>query len=297
MFTEDSKWEVTKRTDWELTKDKIWIPEQKNRLGFSGKTGWDWFQLLIQVIGAIAVPLTIIAGFLQFNAQQMADQRKTEQQRIVDFMNLQEQQRQTTLQTYLDRMSDLLLNHKLHESKRSDDVQVIATVQTLTALQQLDPGRKTIVVQFLYEADLIGVNNPTITINKADNPIIKLSGADLSKIVITGFYMDGADIHNTHLNKADLSYDVLSNDNISISILNNASLSHVNLHNTDLHKSDLMGVDLTGAILTGTNLSGAILTGADLSGATLRGAKVTNKQLAQAKSLKGATMPDGSIHP
>ena len=127
MFTEDSKWEVTKRTDWELTKDKIWIPEQKNRLGFSGKTGWDWFQLLIQVIGAIAVPLTIIAGFLQFNAQQMADQRKTEQQRIVDFMNLQEQQRQTTLQTYLDRMSDLLLNHKLHESKRSDDVQVIAT--------------------------------------------------------------------------------------------------------------------------------------------------------------------------
>jgi len=123
------------------------------RTGFEDKTRWDRLMLLIQIIGAIAIPLSIIAGFIQFNQQQMADQQKT-------------QQRQTTLQTYLDHMSDLLLNHNLHESKRSDDIQVIATVQTLNTLRQLDPGRKTAVVQFLYEADLIGVNDPKITINK-----------------------------------------------------------------------------------------------------------------------------------
>jgi len=41
----------------------------------------------------------------------------------------------------------------------------------------------------------------------------------------------------------------------------------------------------------------ADLDGANLDGANLFGAKFTTKQLDSAKSLKGATMPDGSIHP
>jgi uncharacterized protein YjbI with pentapeptide repeats len=41
----------------------------------------------------------------------------------------------------------------------------------------------------------------------------------------------------------------------------------------------------------------ADLSGANLSGADLSGAKdVTDEQLLQARSLKGATMPDGSIY-
>ena len=43
-------------------------------------------------------------------------------------------------------------------------------------------------------------------------------------------------------------------------------------------------------------MSGAILIGADLSEANLKGAKVDKAELAQAKSLKGATMPDGTKH-
>jgi uncharacterized protein YjbI with pentapeptide repeats len=39
------------------------------------------------------------------------------------------------------------------------------------------------------------------------------------------------------------------------------------------------------------------LCGANLSGADLTDAKVTPEQLDKAKSLKGATMPDGSIRP
>ena len=45
-------------------------------------------------------------------------------------------------------------------------------------------------------------------------------------------------------------------------------------------------------MLLEANLSEAILDGANLSKAT-----VTPEQLAKAKSLKGATMPDGSIPP
>jgi hypothetical protein len=44
-------------------------------------------------------------------------------------------------------------------------------------------------------------------------------------------------------------------------------------------------------------LEGASLSGADLSKANLKGTNTTVQQLAEAKSLKGATMPDGSIHP
>jgi uncharacterized protein YjbI with pentapeptide repeats len=51
--------------------------------------------------------------------------------------------------------------------------------------------------------------------------------------------------------------------------------------------------DLSGAILDGADLSGAILDGADLSGAK----GITSEDLEkQARSLKGATMPDGSKH-
>jgi hypothetical protein len=56
--------------------------------------------------------------------------------------------------------------------------------------------------------------------------------------------------------------------------------------------ADILRVaDLRWADLRGANLSRA-----DLSWATLIIARVTDEQLAQAKSLKGATMPDGTKH-
>jgi uncharacterized protein YjbI with pentapeptide repeats len=48
--------------------------------------------------------------------------------------------------------------------------------------------------------------------------------------------------------------------------------------------------------LSGANMSGALLNGAELDFTTLRDAKGwTNEQLAQAESLVGATMPDGTV--
>ena len=52
----------------------------------------------------------------------------------------------------------------------------------------------------------------------------------------------------------------------------------------------------TGKITTALKLSWAQQYKADLSGANLEGAKVTLEQLDQAKSLKGATLPDGTVH-
>jgi hypothetical protein len=46
--------------------------------GFSDKKGWDWLQLLIQVIGAIAIPLSIIVGLYTFTTQQKDDNLRTQ---------------------------------------------------------------------------------------------------------------------------------------------------------------------------------------------------------------------------
>ena len=53
---------------------------------------------------------------------------------------------------------------------------------------------------------------------------------------------------------------------------------------------------LEGADLTGADLSGASLWQSRLSRANLRGATVTAEQPDEAFALKGAVMPDGTVH-
>jgi hypothetical protein len=82
-----------------------------------------------------------------------------------------------------------------------------------------------------------------------------------------------------------------------------ADLKGADLKGADLNSIDLEGADLRGADLRGANLSytylhqahleGANLQGADLRGAVLTDAKVIDDQLAEARSLEGATMPNG----
>jgi hypothetical protein len=72
-------------------------------------------------------------------------------------------------------------------------------------------------------------------------------------------------------------------------------LAMADLHGAILRRALLPDVTLAFADLRGAILGGAKLVGADLSGAFLTDAKgVSNKELErQAKSLEGATMPNG----
>jgi hypothetical protein len=72
--------------------------------------------------------------------------------------------------------------------------------------------------------------------------------------------------------------------------LSDADLSSANLRGVNLSYVNLSGTNLSYAYLSGTNLSYAYLNGANLSGAK----EWTSEQLAQAKSLVEATMPDGT---
>ena len=92
---------------------------------------------------------------------------------------------------------------------------------------------------------------------------------------------------------------LIEKDKVVVSLIG-ADLSEANLRDAYLHDAGLYGANLRGADLSEANLRdahlyGADLRGANLSGADLSGAEVSD-ELSRAKSLEGATMPDGMKH-
>ena len=268
-----------------LDKSELWLPPsyKPNRsslrirraskavyrwTGLPGKTLWDTFQLL----GVLAIPVVVVIASNMFSFQlNQANLRANEQQHQTDIQIATDQQRETTLQNYLETMSGLLLNNQLLQSRPTDAVREVARVQTLTTLRRLDPNRKVFLLRFLYEANLIGnapfsVKNNPINIIPA---IVSLGGADLS-----GANLSGANLSGVNLSGVDLSNANLSNANLNTADLNRASLIQVDLNRADLNTADLFDADLFEAHLSGTHLSGAnlrftILSKADLSDADL----------------------------
>ena len=79
----------------------------------------------------------------------------------------------------------------------------------------------------------------------------------------------------------------LSGADLTGADLRDADLAGTNLHRADLYYANVMGADLREAYLNEAALNYANLTNTE----------VTQKQLEACRSLKGATMPDGSQHP
>jgi uncharacterized protein YjbI with pentapeptide repeats len=257
--------------------------------GFRGKTAWDFLQLLI-------VPLMLVAIGLVFSLQQDARQQRVEDQRADAERELADQRAQDeALQAYLNQMSSLLLERNLREAEAATEVRILARARTLTVLNRLDPSRKTAVVQFLLEAELI---------QSVDDrgPIIRLVGADLggagvgtSNVLVrrgnlVRTDLSGANLGMSNLRNANLYATNLSGTNLALANLGNAKLWSTNLSGANLDSANLSNADLANA-----NLSGANLNSAKLSNANLRRARgVTNEQLEkQAWMLEGATMPNG----
>ncbi len=191
IATEDVRWEVNK-------KSKLWVPKHKKSTGFEDKTLWDKLNLL----GTLAIPVILALATIGFGLWQghLADLQHQQDQQLADMQHQQDQQqaldqqRAIILQTYIDNIQDLLLNHNLLKSSPSDltnpyyDVAVLAQARTLTALHGLNPERKGLLLIFLHEANLIGFINtnrhiPIIALYGADLHDADLRGADLSDAI------------------------------------------------------------------------------------------------------------------
>ena len=281
--------------------------------GFKGKTVWDWMQLLI-------IPAVLAVGALLFNWSQ----RNREKELALD------RQREEALQTYIDRMTELLLKEGLRKSKEDDEVRDVARTRTLTTLRILDPDRKSLLVRFIQEARLITTLNPVINMSNADLSKVHLSRTDLQQVNLRGANLKEADLeyalldqsnlNHANLSKADLFGAHLTGANLSSAYLNHALLigSHLEQANlveavlisANLFLALLIGADIRDAILSKANLNladlskadlsraylnEAILRDADLRGANLREARMEGAMLDGAK-LTGTIMPDGTVH-
>lgn len=253
------------------------------------KTLWDWLNLL----GVLAIPVVVGFGVAWFTIRHNHDIEIARAQHENDQHITLDNQRETVLQTYLDKMSELILHENLHNSERGDKVRDIARARTLTALPKLDPNRKRSIILFLYESVLIERD-----INKIDLSWADLREVNLSQLILNAISFEGAYLQGANLFEADLSQSNLEGAKLQGANLIGTDLTEARLSGTDLRETNLRGADLRRAnLLEGGYSRGAYLDGADLRGVNLKGAKVNPEQLKQAKSLKSATMPDGSIHP
>lgn len=221
------------------------------------KTLWDWINLLI-------VPLVLALAAFWLNrsenryALQIQERREHEAREIED-----RREQEATLQAYLDHMTHLLLDKGLRSSKFGDEVQAVGHARTMTVLRRLNAVNKSIVIRFLYDADLIGNDAGKLT-------VINLSCADLSNIKLTDAFLSGVDFAKTNLAGADFSYSWLMAATFASANLEGANLSEAKLWNASLYKADL---------------TDAKLDNAQVSGAKWDACKVTEEQLKSANHV------------
>jgi uncharacterized protein YjbI with pentapeptide repeats len=223
---------------------------------------WNWLQFPV-------LALILIGGIIWLSVQQsQLAQRASQQQHTTALQIAHDQQQETLLMNYMNTISDMDVHDQLFTAKPADTTAIVATSLTLETLRKLDPDRKATLMRFLYE---------TLLINNDHHPI----------------NMVGADISHAHLRSIDVRDTFLESANLSNSDLRNANLSYATLTYANLAGADLSSANLQGADLHNVNLAGANLARANLRDVFNLGS--TN--FANAKSLAGATMPDGTVHP
>ncbi|MFN8472774.1 MAG: pentapeptide repeat-containing protein [Anaerolineae bacterium] len=210
--------------------------------------------------------------------------------------------REKALQDYFDTLSDLTLKERLENHEQRSVIQAIARSRTLTTLRGLDGQRKGSLVQFLKQSGLIDKEQPIVSLGGANLSRAELNKADLSAADLSGTNLSRANLIKANLGRADVNHANLTRGNLIEANFSEASLiradfSRANLIRADFSRSDLRQADFSKSNLIGANLTEANLTAADFSRANLIGARVSQEQLAAARSLKGATLPDGMKAP
>jgi uncharacterized protein YjbI with pentapeptide repeats len=245
------------------------VPQfQRISIAHPAKTLWDWLQLM----SALLVPIAVAAAGFWFTRQQIQTESKIAESR----------QREDALQTYIDRVSELLMEKKLGTEQSPPEARLVAQVRTTTTLGQLDRRRRNVVLRFLSTAGLI---------NRAelqDRPVESLlSGANLRWIDLSEALLSGADLQRADLTGTDLRAAILGGANLIEAHLRRAILSEADLSDADLggavmQRAELRGANLHGANLVAANLVAANLGGADLHGAVLHGAVLYEANLRKA---------------
>jgi hypothetical protein len=126
-------------------------------------------------------------------------------------------------------------------------------------------------------------------IRKMRSPETKLVLEAIAELRARGWLEDGS------LRGVMLCHAHLEGSDLYRASLREVDLHQAHLEGAELSLADLSGSKITRACLRGANLSQADLSGADLFKADLTDARnLTDEQLAQAKRLSFASLPDGT---
>src|SRR5215211_2938985 len=253
---------------------------EQSRWGFRGMTVRDW----LPIVGALLIPVMIALGTWGITWQQgKIEDRRAEAERELAKQRAQDE----ALQAYLDQMSTLLLEKDLRSSTEDSEVRTLARARTLTVLGRLDPSRKSAVMEFLVEAELVQRV-------EGSEPIIRLAGTDLSAASLSDANLSGAVLFDADLSNADLGEVNLSNANLSGANLSGANLNNANLNEADLSRANLSNADLGGAKSRAANLSEANLSNADLNSTYLSEANLKEADLGDA-NLSAAYLREANL--
>jgi len=232
----------------------------------AGKTLWEWLELLF-------IPLELLLLAVGYYWARKADRN-----------NMLDKERQDTLEKFFDRMTALLLDHRVHEFKESSEIRSVAQAATLSTLRNLDGQRKGEVLQFLHQSGLIS----------CENSVIKLNGADLKEARLKQAELEGADLKQAELERADLTCANLMEANLEGANLKEAYLEGAHLHGAHIEKAYMTWAHMNGAYLCRAHLDAANLNGADLNGADLSEAHLENAILRWTK-LKEADLRQADL--
>lgn len=242
--------------------------------GFNGKTIWDLTNLAI-----VPILVALVAYYLDKN------QKRTEE--VITTARGQEAE----LQSYLDRMTDLLLRETPYKKEEIEARDVVVRARTLSVLKNLDASRKASILRFLYESKLLNV------ITDAD-----FSHVDMYNGILLGAYLFKANFNFANLSFANLEKSVLSDcsfykANLSFGKFNGVDLSFAKLRGADLSAINLVDADLSDADLTGAKLRGADLTNANLVGTDLSDVNLEDVNLYRVKYNESTKWPLGFAIP
>jgi uncharacterized protein YjbI with pentapeptide repeats len=211
--------------------------------------------------------------------------------------------------TILERMNPSRKRQVIQFLYEADLIRGVEGSQPIMSLREVNLSDAYLSNANLSNANLSGANLEKAALAEADLSGAYLSGANLEKDDLNRADLSGANLSGANLSRANLLKTDLRGANLSGADLWRASLFETYLSRADLSgaylgEADLYGAHLSSANLTNADLRGAYLGGAGLSDANLNDANLRNAQGAtgkkledMAKTLEGATMPDGSKHP
>ena len=158
---------------------------------------------------------------------------------------LRNHQEEEALQTYLDRMQELLLEKGLLEATEDSTVAQVARTMTQVTFRRLSPEHKSTILGFLVTSQLV---------QQCDGKrrVLSLAGTDLeglgAPLGVGLLDLVGADLQGANLQGAMLDFPNFQNADLRMTTFEGARVL----------KADFRGANLETAVLAGANLWGAI---------------------------------------